>query len=454
MKPVSVSFRTITQDLLKRVRQRGWRALFVGVNKYYGCLHLRQFGRLGRRICSSLTVLTYLILGVPASTVLALQEPRGGDPFAGPPLRLTQTVLIRETPTGDPELTAPRALLTDASNIYVLDPVIFGVQRFDSFGNWLGTIGAEGDGPGEFRRPVNIGWSSDTLWVADLALGRLTLFDPESDSVVRNIQFRIASGKSVIVPQRMLGVSILGVPRYPSDVSANVDSVPFLLLDEDGSAQDTLAWQTTGRGTISILIDMGSDGGRSDYGTLTLSHPFDIRSLTAADSKGRWIYVGTWRTDRDRQDVFELVQISKTADTLGVVQLPFRRVAASRGVLDSYAEGAHRGLPEIVRGRLSAERLREELLRQVEDPRQATVDAMLVGADQKIWFRKTMRAGDEERQWTAYHFEQGFVGNVHLPLGHDLLAATGGLLWTVSRDGLGLPAITGWAVSWPESVRR
>ncbi len=362
--------------------------------------------------------------------------------------------MIRGTLSGDPELTAPRALLADSRNIYVLDSVVHGVHRFDRLGNWLGIIGAGGDGPGEFRRPTDMGWLSDTLWVSDLALGRLTLFDPDSDSAIRDVQFRVASRQSVTVPRRMLGFSILGVPQFPNDASADVDSVPLLLLDENGNVQDTLAWQMAGREAISILIDMSSGDGRPNYGTLTVNHPFDRRSLTAADARGRWIHVGTWRKDRHRQESFELVQISDTADTLAVVRLPFRRDAASQRDLDSYARGAHRGLPEIVRGRLSVQKLGDELLRQVADPTQPTVDAMIADEDRKIWFRKTMRAGDEERQrqWTAYHFERGFVGSVRLPIGHDLLAASGGLLWTVSSDNLGLPTIVGWTVSWPSSV--
>ena len=38
---------------------------------------------------------------------------------------------------------------------------------------------------------------------------------------------------------------------------------------------------------------------------------------------------------------------------------------------------------------------------------------------------------------------------VELPPAHVLLTATGCMLWTVSRDELDLPAITGWRPEWP-----
>ena len=456
MKPGPVDCLGVAQDLIEGARRRGRRAPSVDSEKHHTHLHLYPLGKCRWRGVRPFMVLLYLIVGVRTSPVFGLQEPSAVDSFAKPRLRLTQTVLIRGTLTGDPELTAPRALLADSGNIYVLDPVVHGVHRFDSLGNWLSTIGTDGDGPGEFRRPTDMGWSADTLWVSDLALGRLTLFDPDSASTIREVQFRVGSLRSVTVPRRMIGASILGVPQFPSDASADVDSIPFLLLDEAGNVRDTLAWQAVGRGTISVSIDMGAGGDRSDYGTLTLNHPFDMRSLTAADPRGRWVYVGTWRTDFGGQSFLEVVKMSGTADTLGVVRLPFRRDVASQQDIDAYVRGAHRGLPEVVRARLTVRELGEELRSQVADPTQPTVDAMMTGDDQRIWFRKTMRTGDRQRQrqWMAYHFEEGYVGNVRLPTGHDLLAASGGLLWTVSRDGLGLPTIAGWTVSWPGPIGR
>ncbi len=391
------------------------------------------------------------LLTLPQASV-ALQVSDVSDPFSGGLLHLSEAVTIRGAPVGGPELTAPRALLVDSDAIYVLDPAVHGVHRFDSVGRWLVTIGSEGEGPGEFRRPTDMGLSADTLWISDQVLGRLSLFDGESGSVIRTVQFRVAGARHVTTPRRILNSWILGIPQYYGTSAAELDSIPLILFDEKGGVRDTLAWQAIGRGTVSILIqtDPGSASGR---GRLRINHPFDPRSLTAVDPRGRSMYIGTWRLDRHRNGDFELLRISGAADTVAKARLPFGRAPASRRDVDAYARTAHEGLPPNIRARLTARDLSRQLERQVPRPVHSTIDAMVAGEDGTIWLRKTAQ-GDvpSASRWVAYRFGAGFLGVAVLPAGQRLLAASGGLLWTVTEDGLGVPQITGWAISWPSGV--
>lgn len=132
----------------------------------------------------------------------------------------------------------------------------------------------------------------------------MSFFDRRSGDFVRSLQFRFASDQSITVPRRMFGSSILSVPQYVGGAAAEMDSVPILLLEHDGALRDTLAWRLIGRETATVLVEMNPTDGGSSHGTLTVRHPFDARSLFAADPLGRWIYVGMWRVDaaRDRCD--------------------------------------------------------------------------------------------------------------------------------------------------------
>ena len=38
------------------------------------------------------------------------------------------------------------------------------------------TVGREGEGPGDFRTPIKVGWDLDTLWVIDGVLQRVSVF--------------------------------------------------------------------------------------------------------------------------------------------------------------------------------------------------------------------------------------------------------------------------------------
>ena len=251
------------------------------------------------------------------------QAPERVTPFSETPLHLERQVEIRGTEQGDAELTAPRSILTDSSYIYVLDSAAFGVHRFDRHGRWETTIGKEGEGPGEFRRPMAMGWLGDTLWVADRGLSRLSFFSPDG-VFLRSLRFSIISGPAVVMPRRALqGARVVSVPYVPTRSTLAIDSLPVLLLDEEGAIRDTLAWQALGQ--VAVVVATSSGVGDSGDRTLSISHPFDRRSLLTYDPLSRWLDLGTWRPAEESS--FELLRITAEADTIVSVRLPLGRVA-------------------------------------------------------------------------------------------------------------------------------
>jgi len=61
------------------------------------------------------------------------------------------------------------------------------VRFFDASGEDLGAVGGQGEGPGEFMRPVRAGWIQDTLWVSDTQLGRVVAISPDLE-VLRTVR--------------------------------------------------------------------------------------------------------------------------------------------------------------------------------------------------------------------------------------------------------------------------
>ena len=379
-------------------------------------------------------------LGILTFEGVAGQTP---EQFAGTPLRLERRVEIRATEQGDPELTAPMVLVTDSTQIYVLDPGAFGVHRFDRRGHWLGTIGTEGDGPGEFRRPTAMGWLSDTLWVADRSLGRLSFFDRRG-AFLRSVRFGIVSGSATIMPRRASpGRRIVSVPYVSVQSATEMDALPILVLDEDGVVRDTLAWQAVGQVAVSVVTPPGD--GESVPRTMSVSHPFDRRSLLAHDPHSRWLYLGTWRTDADDRSYLELLRVTTESDTAALVQLPLGRVKVARGDVQSYAKRIYSRLPESFRSRVSSGELARAFLGQIERPSETTVDAMVASEDGSVWLRRTRSRTTSLTQWAGYDQAGNFAGFLEFPVEYYFIAASGGMLWTVDRDPLGLPTITGWA---------
>lgn len=111
-------------------------------------------------------------------------------------------------------------------------------------------------------------------------------------------------------------------------------------------------------------------------------------------------------------------------------------------------------MPDSFRSRVSSRALARAFLQQIPRPAETAVDAMTASEAGTVWFRASARAPHDAERWAAYRFEDGFIGFVELPTAHALLTATGGLLWTVIRDELDLPAITGWRPAWPDGRDR
>ncbi len=178
---------------------------------------------------------------------------------------------------------------------------------------------------------------------------------------------------------------------------------------------------------------------------MSISHPFDRRSLLAHDPHSRWLWLGTWQEGADDRNSLQLLRVTTAGDTAAAVRIPLDRVTVLRGRVQSYARRVYSGLPESFRARVSSGELAQAFLGQIARPSETAVDAMVASEDGTLWLRRTSAAARSPTQWTGYHVDRGFVGFVELPVEYHLLAASEGMLWTVDQDPLGLPTITGWA---------
>lgn len=396
---------------------------------------------------SEKTLLGVALIFVPLG--LSATQDRQPDPYHDGLIGLEKNVEIRASAEGEPALTAPTMLLSDAHHIYVLDPGAFGVHQFDERGRWLNTIGNRGEGPGEFEGPSDIGWLADTLWVADPSLNRLSLFDPHG-LFLRTVRYGIVTGSEMVVPLRALsGNRTSSVPYVTARASGTIDSLPVLVLDADGEVQDTLAWRALGDFAASLSVR--AEGAGNGGGAISISHPFDLRGFLAWDPRSRWLYVATWRWRAEESTELELVRVTALGDTTTSTRLPFERARASIQAVRSYAQKTHDGFPDALRSRVSARELTHALLSQIERPSETPVDRMMASEDGVLWFRRTnVDPATIPILWVAYRPDVGVLGIVELPLGHRLLATTGGLLWTVSSGELDLPTITGWRPRWSD----
>jgi hypothetical protein len=104
-----------------------------------------------------------------------------GDSEALMHLRLEEPPLVR---LGSEDENAPdffgrinSAHLDSRGNVWVVDLMSGELKVFAApSGEHLFTVGGRGEGPGEFRMPVPVGFKDERAWIWDQGLGRLTIF--------------------------------------------------------------------------------------------------------------------------------------------------------------------------------------------------------------------------------------------------------------------------------------
>ena len=128
-------------------------------------------------------LLALSLLVATAAAVVAADVPIVTNP-ADPPARETLTLREAWRAGGEDEsdVLLGQVGLTicgPVGEVYALDSQLSQVQVFDRAGEYLRTVGRQGDGPGEFRQPVGLFLPGDgSLAVQEAFPGRISYLDP------------------------------------------------------------------------------------------------------------------------------------------------------------------------------------------------------------------------------------------------------------------------------------
>ncbi len=131
----------------------------------------------------------------------------------------------------------------DQGNIFVLDSGAHRIQKYDRTGKYLQTIGRQGQGPGEFERPIILALDkNDDLFVGEMA--KIHWFDPNGEFVkTAKIPFFymnfapdsagnfVLTGRVTIEGAQNLGVLIL---NSDGEIEKKVAEFPGLPMHETG----------------------------------------------------------------------------------------------------------------------------------------------------------------------------------------------------------------------------
>ncbi|HEX7050412.1 MAG TPA: 6-bladed beta-propeller [Longimicrobiales bacterium] len=261
--------------------------------------------------------------------VTLLLVPFGWSGCTGEPPREDAAVAPPDTVTAEQAWTIgtldgpPEEILGDVTGVtvgprgevYVADRLGSTVRAFDASGSFLGTVGSEGRGPGEFVWPNDLTFDPQgRLYVRDAY--RLTVFGYRSGGAFADSVLYIIPLGGVASPWSARGKTDGTRYYYPNYLYRNGERLRYfyIVYDSAGATGDTIAVPAlpTSRylGRASYLIS--NEGGRVLDG-VNLA-PFEPRASWDITAEGT-IYTA-------RGDAYEVVSWTSSGDTLRVVSLP------------------------------------------------------------------------------------------------------------------------------------
>ena len=321
---------------------------------------------------------------------------------------------------GAPEVTFGNVRdvgLLSGGRLYVADELSRTIRVFSAEGDYLESVGREGDGPGELRSFLTVEpYRADSLWVYDYFQRTVSVFGPEFD-FARSFPNPLTAGNywftSALSGGRFLVYSPGSGLARPEGPGAVPDSSHIVVFSPDGASADTV-------GTFLMRIQRFVDGGRPVASHFTplpgiLGHGDRILLTDGATFSIReYDLEGALRRVIRRAYSHEPV----TPEMISDFQAAYLEQAAGHG-----------GVP--------IERLREGLdLAHYGAALPSNSSAMEVDALGNLWVGHWVVPGDEVARWSVFDTDGRWLGEIDTPPGLTVKQITGDAVIGVARDDL------------------
>jgi len=316
---------------------------------------------------------------------------------------------------------------TGDGGIAVLDVQAAEVRLFDETGQFQATLGRKGDGPGEFRSPIDLALlPGDTLAVYDPVPGRITRFGPNSSTsrvtTLAKVETQVSDGRFLRDGQ-LVGQSHWldpdGVAPPAGEPTLVRNTVALTLFDGMGQVVDTIDIVPS----LEEIVSIQMIGGR--VSVLKRPPAFGRDNLFAP------VESGTWSSENDR---FELrLRETSTGRLLRIVRAPSLELRTTEEMAQEIRERVLAG----------AETAQERALMETWfslSPRpelQPSFDAFASDDAGRLWVREWTPFQDGTRWW-VFEPDGDLLGAVDAPRGMRITSATCTSVLGVERDALGV----------------
>jgi hypothetical protein len=359
-----------------------------------------------------------VIVDTLSSGAVAVRSPALGLWAEGEGWRLTEELRIGTATEGGPEAFADvRGLAVDeAGRIWVLDVQDAEIRVFDRSGNFVRTVGGQGEGPGEFTYPNGLVRGPDgNMYVFDPRVGRISVFDTAGRYLEG--QRRVSGGWGFLWRGGFADDGTLFDYRV---------QVGVVELGPDMSVRDTIDPPASTQGTDLYFSGPTPQGGRR-----VMSVPYLGQPTWEVGPDG-----DIWTTPT-RPYRFDVVS-PQEGDTVRIVERVYTPVPVS---------SSERDRAEARLDSLFAPDADLDLSRIPET--KPALEEFFFDPDGNLWARPYMPGDSTGRALDVFDSEGRFLGRVELPVKLRRWpepVVRDGWLWGVTLDELEVPYVVGMRI--------
>ena len=338
------------------------------------------------------------------------------------------------SPLGAPPLTNVSRVVATEQAVYVGQRGEQEVLRYSTTGEFVGTIGCRGGGPGEFLELARFGVVGDSVWAIDWGTRRLSLFAPHG-ALLRTTAFEpFATGDDPsrspysLMPEALGpdgGVLGWGGTAARLLADGTVQQAPIVRRSSDGSRSDTLGWYDKRHYGLMLR----SADGRGLYWT----QPVEAHTLAVYDAAhGKVCVVHRDRLAREGRAVIGVTCLDIRGDTVWRRDLAYAPVPIPAAIRDSLRESRVRPL----RNQFSADDVDAALYIPTHWP---PVSDAFVGADGSVWLRGPVVEG--EVTYLVVNTTGDRVTRITVPESQRVLWVDHSVAWVQELDADDVPTL-------------
>ena len=306
------------------------------------------------------------------------------------------------------------------------------IRRWTPDGAPAGSVGREGEGPGEFQRAAGMGFFGDSLWVWDSRAYRVSYFDLAGEflgSVTTRFEFGDMD-EPAPRPSRPLrdGTFIGSAPASATGIAlGTLTETPYVHMDADGNRLARI-WSRPfePRDVFAIMSD---DGGSFS------SQPFGDGYIPSTGENGLLVIEHRAWTGNGEAAV-KVTKIGLDGDTLFTAAVPYDPVPLPSERYDS----AVAVIVDQWRNRpfsASEADIRKAMYRPSYLP---ALRGITQAEDGTIWLRRydpvESETGEQMTEWWVLDADGSPLARAETPAGLSLRVINGDTVWGVERDEL------------------